>query len=189
MACFRKRQLHLRLRVLAAGLFGLLGLLAAFACGGEATEASPTVPVVQRIFPSEKIYSLDDLKAVGLKVMHVYDVSGLPNAESAIHGTFDRLEFEARFYASHADAVALGQAPADEVSGSDAIVTGPEVKWEEGAAHRRLCSRAAQTPHSGCSYSARYGDYIIRGNMVLLCEGQTSELALKACDNLLKGLP
>lgn len=168
----------------------ILALVAPVAgCGGEAGDANPTPQVVQRIFPSARMYTADDLKAAGLKVMHVYDITGLPHAQSAIHGSYERLEYEARFYASHEDAVAHGQDLADEVSGPDAIVTGPDVKWEEGSSHRRLCSRAAQTPHSGCTYSARYGDYEIRGNMVLLCEGQTPELALKACAELLKGVP
>jgi hypothetical protein len=121
--------------------------------------------------------------------MHDYDVSGLPNAVAAVHGSFNKLEYEARFYPSHADAVAHGRGPADEVSGPDAVVTGPNVKWEEGASHRRMCSRAAETPHSGCSYSARYGDFIIRGNLVLLCEGPTAEQAVVACNELLKDVP
>jgi len=188
MAVSRNSRSWMRIRT-SIVVAALLAATAWTACGGEATMATPTAQVVQRIFPSTRMYSVDDLKAVGLKVMHVYDVGGLPHAQSAIHGTFERLEFEARFYASQADAVAHGEALADEVSGPDAIVTGPDVRWEEGAAHRRLCSRAAQTPHSGCSYSARYGDYMIRGNMVLLCEGQTSELAMKACGDLLEGVP
>lgn len=172
-----------------AGL-AILGVFAIVApgCGGE-SETTPVVKVVQRIFPSDRIYTADDLKTAGLKVMNEYNVSGLPNAVAAIHGAFNKLEYEARFYASHSDAIADGIAPAKEVSGPDAVVVGPEVKWEEGASHRRLCSRAAETPHSGCSYSARYGDFVVRGNMILLCEGPNSELAMIACNDLLKDVP
>jgi hypothetical protein len=173
----------------AIALAALLALLApAFACGGE-SEGAAASKEVQRVFPSDRLYTADDLRAAGLKVMREYNVSGLPHAVSAIHGAFNRLEYEARFYSSHSDALAHGLGPADEVSGPDAIVVGPNVKWEEGASHRRLCSRAAETPHSGCSYSARYGDFIVRGNMILLCEGPTSELALIACNDLLKDVP
>jgi hypothetical protein len=172
-------------------IFAFLALAMAIlpGCGGEAEGGAAASKEVQRIVASDRVYTANDLKTAGLKVMHEYNVAGLPNAVAAVHGSFNRLEYEARFYASHADAVAFGMGPADVVSGSDAIVIGPDVKWEEGSSHRRLCSRAAETPHSGCSYSARYGDFIVRGNMILLCEGPTAEVALIACNDLLKGAP
>lgn len=188
MTLFRARLAPWRsLAGIALAVLGILVVLAP-GCGGE-SDGSPVVKEVQRVFPTDRIYTVDDLKTAGLKVMNDYNVAGLPNAASAIHGAFNKLEYEARFYASHADAVTYGIGPADNVSGSDAVIVGPEVKWEEGSSHRRLCSRAAETPHSGCSYSARYGDYIVRGNMILLCEGPTSELAMIACDDLLKDVP
>ncbi len=145
--------------------------------------------VVQRIFPEARQYSVSDLNAAGMKVLNEYEVAEFPGAVTAVHGAFQQIEYEARFYASHDDAVAMGAGPAGEVSGPDAVVTGDSVKYQEGATHRRLCSRAAQTPHSGCSYSARYGDYVIKGNMVLLCEGTESEKALIACSELLAKVP
>lgn len=171
---------------------GLPALLA-FACGpGEETaqqSGGASQKQVQRIFPTDRIYSVDDLKAVGFKVMNEYAVTEFPKAQTAYHGAFDKLEYEARFYSSHAEAVEFGGGPADEVSGPDSVIVGPDVKYQEGAPHRRLCSRAAETPHSGCSYSPRYGDFIIQGNMVLLCEGAESVAALAACGDLTRGLP
>ncbi len=157
--------------------------------GSGGVAGQPVVADVQRIFPDSRVYAAEDLKAAGMKVLNEYEVKEFPGAITAYHGAFNQVEYEVRFYASHTDAVDLGAGPADEVSGPDAVVTGDNVKYQEGVTHRRLCSRAAQTPHSGCSYSARYGDYIIKGNMVLLCEGLNSENAMAACNDLLKGVP
>ena len=168
-------------------------LVAVVACGSDdgGAAAQPTdngANKIQRIFPSDRIYGKADLTGLGMKVMNDYDVSGLEQATSAVHLVLNQIEYEARFYGSLADAVQYGAPWADDVSGPDAVVTGDGVKWQEGAAHRRLCSRAAETPHSGCSYSARYGDFVIKGNMVLMCEGIDSEHALSACDAVLKPL-
>ena len=143
---------------------------------------------VQRLFPGERIYTSDDLVGTGMKVVNDYDVTALDRAVSAVHLLLNNAEYEARFYASHQDAVTFGTAWAKDVTGPDANVTGENVKWQEGASHRRLCSRAAETPHSGCKYSARYGDFVIAGNMVLLCEGAESEKAILNCSNVLKSL-
>jgi hypothetical protein len=123
-----------------------------------------------------------------MKVMNDYDVTDLDHAVSAVHLALKSAEYEARFYASHDDAVNFGAAWAEDVVGPDANVTGENVKWQEGASHRRMCSRAAGNPHSGCAYSGRYGDFVIAGNMILLCEGGDSETALLTCNNVLKSL-
>jgi hypothetical protein len=186
------------------GLLAVLAVLAALAmaCGsGEdnagdspagtngGVAAQPSGTEVPRVFAESRIYSIADLTTAGMKVLNEYEVKEFPGALTAYHGAFNKIEYEARFYTSHDDAVQQGAGPADEVSGPDAVVTGDNVKYQEGATHRRLCSRAAQTPHSGCSYSARYGDYIIKGNMVLMCEGIDTEHAMLACNDLLKGVP
>ena len=119
--------------------------------------------------------------------MHHYDVAELPEAVDAWHAMYkvegNALEFEARFYVSHDDAVAHGTSWADSVTGEDAKVLDDELWWKEGAPHRKKCSR--NIPHAGCSYSARYGDYVILGNMILLCEGPNSHEAFVACEAVL----
>jgi len=184
--------------LLAAGV--LFSLLVA-GCGTEEA-ASPSDEVeagevgaaegVQKVTPSDHTYMIEDLETAGLKTLHHYDVAELPEASDAWHLSFKPLgvylEYEARFYPSHEDAVEHGTAWAETASGEDAIVIGDEVWWEEGGTHRRKCSRGAGTPHSGCSYSARYGDFIILGNMVLLCEGPNSHEALLACKAVLDSL-
>ena len=103
---------------------------------------------------SEKYYSLDCLDHVS---------SFLDNVD--VHGV---LEY-------------FGEKFAKSVTGNDAIVSGDEVLWKEGAKDRRKCVPRAGTSESGCDQKARYGDYIILGDMIILCEGLSSEEAMSLC--------
>ena len=162
--------------------------------GGSAAGGGGAAPgtTVQKVTPSDRVYTVEDLEAAGLKTLHHYDVSGLPEAVDAWHLSFKPegkyLEYEARFYSSHNDAVTHGTAWAETGAGETAVIIGDDVWWSEGQTHRRKCSRAAETPHSGCAYSPLYGDFIILGNMILMCEGPNSQEALHACRGVLAEL-
>lgn len=169
----------------ASFLFAMFVAIVATACGSD-SGASGGESAVPRVVASDRIYDVEDLRGLlGVKVVKDYDVDELPGALEAWNTIYNQLDYEARFYASHEDAVAQGVLYADSVTGADAVVTGDEVLWEEGKKDRRKCSRAAQTPHSSCSYSARYLEYVIRGNMILFCEGDESSEAFNNCENLL----
>lgn len=151
-----------------------------FAAGGEA--GGPTY----RVIDNGRQYTIADIQATGAKTPKQYDVTGLPGAVAAWNALLNQKEYEARFYASHSDAVEMGVSWAESVSGPDARVVGDDVQWLEGASERRQCNRSVA--HSGCNYTARYGDFVILGNMVLLCEGKESEEALAVCDTLIDKL-
>lgn len=183
-------------RVLPTGLFAAIALVTLLLVGcGTDDGANPSgqgepgqvaaATGIQKVTPSDRIYTIEDMTAAGMKTLHHYDVAELPEALDAWHLSFkpegNYLEYEARFYSSHDDAVTHGTAWAEAAAGETAIVVGEGVLWEEGSTHRRKCSRAAETPHSGCAYSSRYGDFITLGNMIILCEGPNSEEAMTAC--------
>ena len=177
------------LAALAAGL--LVALAAAAACGmdsGGEDRGPEGEDTVQRVTPSERIYDIEAFRAAGLKANKSYGVAEFPGVVAAWHGVFDRRDFEVRFYASHQDAVEFGAAPAEHVSGKDGVVSGPDVAWEEGEQDRRKCVPSAGLSEHGCLQNARYGDYVIIGNAVVLCEGLDSETALEACAALLGNL-
>ena len=98
---------------------------------------------------------------------------------------YDRKDYEARFYPSHADAVEFGTIFADERTGPDAVIKTGETMWEEGAKEARSCNRAAGANSSNCRIS-KYGDYIIYGNMILICQGRDSATSLEQCALLLE---
>lgn len=179
-----------RISLLIAGLV----LMAAMACGTDAPAAqSASAPeeegVDPRITVSDRLFTVEDLKAAGAKANKEYDVAELPGAESAYRLILNRVEYEARFYPDHQTAIDQGWEYADHVTGDDAVVTGDGILWEEGAKDRRRCSRHADTPHSGCSYSSRYWDFVVVGNMVLMCEGLESKESLENCDAFLSNVP
>ena len=153
----------------------------AVACGTDASSGG----AVPRVVASDRVYTIDDLTGAGVKTVKDYDVEDLPGATAVWKSVFNKLDYEARFYPTHDDAVAQGTSYADSVTGDDAVVTGDDILWDEGKRDRRKCSRAAETPHSSCTYSARYLEYVIRGNMILFCEGNESSDAFANCGNLL----
>ncbi len=142
-----------------------------------------------RIRSTDGTYTIDDLKTAGVKTNKDYDVEELPGADAAWRVIFNRLDYEVRFYPDHQTLMDEGIPYVEHVTGDDAVVIGDDVIWEEGAKDRRRCSRDADTPHSGCAYSPRYWDYVVVGNMIMMCEGLESKQSIENCDNLLEQLP
>lgn len=179
------------------GLTAILAAATSLACGsdtgdavssGEAEVIEPGTANDPRVRSAEGSFTIDDLKAAGVKTNKEYDVEELPGADAAWRIIFNRLDYEVRFYPDHQTLIDEGIQYAEHVTGDDAIVIGDDIIWEEGAKDRRRCSRDADTPHSGCSYSPRYWDYIVIGNMIMMCEGLESEQSIDNCDNLLAEL-
>ena len=183
MPRLRKQSLYHPL--LALGFFALLLTIAGFiACGSD--EAASPVEVFPQISETSRQYDVDALKAIGFKVGREYDVEGLTGALSAVNG-FRRIdgvaaEFEARFYQSHDDAVQLGTSFALEGSGETAALSSSDAMWAEGVRDRRTVFDYRSTPQ------ARYGAYIIRSNMILLCEGKDAAQSIARCQAFMSAL-
>ncbi len=148
--------------------------------GGGSGVGSGGAGPSRTVLDNGRTYTVEDIKSTGAKTPKQYDVTDLPGAIDAWNALLNQKEYEARFYASHADAVSMGTSWAESVSGEDAQVVGDSVLWDEGAKDRRQCNRSVA--HSGCNYTARYGDFVILGNMVLLCEGKDAEEAVQTCN-------
>ena len=186
-------KLAYSLVILMALLASALILATGIACGsstgdGSDGEAPAEGGADPRIRNTEGMYTIDDLKAAGVKANKDYDVEDLPGADAAWRIIFNRLDYEVRFYPDHQTLLDEGIPYVEHVTGDDAVVIGDDVIWEEGAKDRRRCSRDADTPHSGCSYSPRYWDYVVVGNMIMMCEGLESKQSIENCDNLLAEL-
>lgn len=138
------------------------------------------------------VFTLADLEVVGFKKGKSFDVEGLDRADDAYYGfwgkdPYNRQEFEARFYPTHADAVEFGTEPAQNRVGRDAQLSSGLGLWEEGMKEARQCTRAAGGDSSDCTVS-RYGDFVIYGNLVLLCQGRDSASSFETCNDLLDEL-
>ena len=140
-------------------------------------------------------YTTENFEALSdFKLSKGYDVEGLTGADAAIYGFFgpdpyNRSEFEARLYPDHETALTLGVDFANEATGPYAEITSATQRWDEGLNQRRSCSANTRgSHHSGRCISAKYGDYVIAGNLVLLCQGRDSATALGNCEALYAAL-
>ena len=147
------------------------------------------------VIHTEGRYALDDIENVdGFKKSKSYDVGGLRDATAAVYGFFgtdpyNRRELEIRVYPDHTTALSAGVDFADEATGPTAILTSSAQRWDEGITQRRACrANTRGSHHTGRCDAAKYGDYIVFGNLVILCEGIDSETALANCNNFIGSL-
>ena len=170
------------------------------------TRSTPTPPAAanhQRtvtqtsvdIASSDAQLSVADIENLPVfKKSKTYDIEGLTGAEHAIYGFFgpdpyDRREIEIRFYPDHATALDQGVDFAEEATGPNATLSSRAQRWDEGITQRRGCrANTRGSHHTGRCDAAKYGDYIVFGNIIALCEGADSEIALRNCNQFADAL-
>ena len=163
---------------------------AAPAAASESME-SQGPPGVQ-IVSTDAVYTIDDFaNATNFKKSKEYDVDGLEGATAAIYGfhgpdPYDRQEFEIRFYPDHETAITVGVDYANESTGPDAVIAKDIQRWDEGLTQRRACQGNVRgSHHSGKCDNAKYGDYVVAGNAIVMCQGKDSETSLANCEALM----
>ncbi len=153
--------------------------------GDSSTSSEPETDT--RIFDRETTLSGDDLVSLGMKSGKRYDVSTLPGGVEArlLYWRVNNIavEYEARFYETHQDAVTQGTTPAEEGSGEDAIIDEDIAVYKEGIRDRR---KVFKYPNS--VLKPKYGAYGIYGNMVVLCEGKDDAEGWNRCSALIEAL-
>lgn len=174
--------------VVLAGI-GLLALVAT-ACGSD---SGAPAGALDQVSDSGAIYTLNKLMAVGFKKSATYPLDGLPGATDAVFGFWripngGPVDYEVRFYNSHKDAVLLGKAIAEEGSGDDAILDDSEATYPHGAKDRRVVIGFGGGGGQSSGIGAKYGDYAIFDNLVMLCGGGTSGQSLERCGLLADAL-
>lgn len=164
-------------------------LLILVSCGSE-EEKKPLDRVIS--LPTEVI--VDDLRSAGMKVSKQYDVTELPGATEAWYG-FIRTEdgpmdVEARFYSGHSDAVSMGTELADEASGEDALIEEDEATWTEGIKDRQRMRSGGTADLAAWSgrRGPNYADFVVYGNVILLCQGDTPQESLETCHELIAAI-
>jgi len=184
-----------RHRWIAMAAGALVVPLLLIACGSDGETSSKVEEGFRKVAPSDRTYTFDDLLAFGFRKSKQYDVEGLPKATGAWHGfwgpdPYSRKDYEVRFYASHEDAVEYGTALADQVTGSDTLRANKDsLTWEAGKKEWWIrTSVIGIIGGAGAQNTARYGDFAIFGNMIVLCEGQDSSVSLEVCEGLVNAL-
>jgi hypothetical protein len=156
---------------------------------------------IEKISNPDKTFSIEDFEAIGLKKNKTYKVSDLPKATSAyygflkIKGTKQTNDYELRFYDSQVEALNPGVEWVEERIGKGAVLTKGDARWKEGVREARTCG--GDSGH-GKGYSlvvasstcnlAKYFDYFVYGNVILLCQGKDIELSTTSCRLLLSKL-
>ena len=175
----------------------ILCFIALLSCSQD--EIVEETGTIEKITSSDVVLDYDSLNAVGFKKAKKYKVKDLPKANSAYMGFLKEdpeTDYEVRFYDSHQDAIDHGTSYAEERTGEDAVVKKEKARWKEGVKDARTC---AGDTHSGkTSYLSAHGaatcttpkyfDYIIYGNMVLLCQGADSSESILKCSNIINKL-
>lgn len=156
------------------------------ACGGSGDDANEFVPVQD----TGAVVSAETVIATGFKESKSYSVDDLPGASSAIFGFWrepgkDPLDFEVRFYASHADAVQMGTTLAEEGTGDDAILDAESATFKEGVQDRRTIIGSGTGGGARSGIGPKYADFVIYNNLVILCPGGQIEQSLERCAALI----
>ena len=173
------------LRLISVGV-----LVCTFLACGTGERDSP----MERVVGDARIFTVKALRTAGMKTSKQYDVSDLPAGVDAWYG-FIRTDsgpkdIEARFYASHADAVSFGTALAEEVSGADADVDEETTTWLVGVKERVRMKSGGTADLAAWSGQRRpnYADFVIFGNIILLCQGDEPRQSVEVCHELIASL-
>jgi len=162
-------------------LSGVVAVLLVAGCGspeetptpaaGTAGEA-PTATVERAagdlsvIVRPDRVYTIDDVVAAGWKKSKQFSTETVPQSTDIWYGFFSRKDIEVRVYASHADALEHGVAPAEEAVA--------RIGQQGGGGGAGLLD-------FGGASIAKYQAYAVAGNLVMLCE---TELAV--CEGLIE---
>ena len=125
----------------------------------------------------------ESFEKIGFKFSKEYKVKDLPDALSAHYGfwgkkSFERLSYELRFYPSNQIAKSSGIFYAEEVTGEDAILKKSDATWKEGIKDRSgTAFESTQMP--------KYMDYVIFGNVIVLCPSEKSSAVSGVADPIL----
>ena len=174
--------------------FMVLIVLAISGCSSG--EGEQEVFQTEKITPSDTIYTYDSLTEIGFKKSKKFKVEGLTKANSAYFGFLKeqpKIDYEVRFYDSHQDAVGYGTKFAEERTGEDAVLKKEDATWKEGVKEARSCTSNIEGVklgghHIGTCMHPKYGDYIIYGNTIVLCQGHDAEVSMVNCSKIIEKL-
>ena len=156
----------------------LFVFLALISCSSE--EVGNNNQLEKIVNPTLNI-SITELSIPKFKLGKKYKVDDLPEAIAVSRAIFNKKDIEIREYETHQEAIQFGEKFASSVSGKDAIVSGDNVMWKEGAKDRRKCVPRAGNSEAGCDQTPRFGGYMILGNLIILCEGLSDQESLELC--------
>ena len=178
-------------------LLTVLAIIIFSACSKDVMPTATPEPVLEEVFEQviddRKIYTSKDFFDAGFKEYKEYNVAKLIGATEAWYGywgkNMDDFQtvnyYELRFYPDHSTAVSDGTLFAEDATGKDANLGRKDAMWRVGLVDRKISGNF----HARSGYkkileekvTAKYGDYIIYNNVIILCQGEDSIQSIKAC--------
>ena len=164
-------------------------------CSNETGTANSKNTTLEKITNESGIYSIEDFINTGFKVVKEYDVSELEDSTGAWFGFWKNdstksivLDYEIRTYPSHQLALDKGVKYVEEVIGEEAILGKSLSSWKEGIQDRRTRSGRGMSGSESNTIRAKYLDYIVFGNTIILCTGLDVTDARQNCSDLANSL-
>ena len=144
---------------------------------------------IERILNANSLFTIEDFKNIGFKINKEYDVTDLDESSGAWFGFWKNnlnrpIDYELRFYPSQQTAIDKGVSLTEEVIGEDAVLKKSTSSWKEGIQDRRSRSNSSMSGSEANSVRAKYLDYFINGNVIILCSGLDLNYATQNCSEL-----
>ena len=176
-----------RILIISISLLFIIG-----ACGGESSLDSENTSL-EKITNEREIYAIEDFINTGFKVNKEYDVSELEDSIGVWFGFWKNnlnksLDYEIRIYPSQQLALDKGVKYVEEVIGEEAILRKSLSSWKEGIQDRRTRSDLSMRGSEANSIRAKYLDYIVYGNSMILCTGLDLTDVRQNCSDLANSL-
>tara|TARA_A100001037_G_C14669661_1_gene422490 strand:+ start:8 stop:544 length:537 start_codon:yes stop_codon:yes gene_type:complete len=166
----------------------MFSILFIFGCGQE-NENGKNINQIEKITNENMIFSIEDFKSIGYKINKEYDVSELESAEGAWYGFWKNslnkpIDYELRIYPSQKLILDKGLSFVEEVIGENAVLKKSASSWKEGIQDRRSRNNSSMSGSEANSVRAKYLDYFINGNVIILCSGLDITYATQNCSDL-----
>ena len=144
---------------------------------------------IKKILNSDSTFTIEDFKKIGFKINKEYDITELDESTGAWFGFWKNNlnkpdDYELRFYPSQQTAIDKGVSLTEEVIGEDAVLKKSTSSWKEGIQDRRSRNNSSMSGSEANSVRAKYLDYFINGNVIILCSGLDLNYATQNCSEL-----
>lgn len=144
---------------------------------------------IKKILNSNSTFTIEDFKKIGFKINKEYDVTDLDESTGAWFGFWKNnldkpIDYELRFYPSQQTAIDIGVSLTEEVIGENAVLKKSISSWKEGIQDRRSRNNSSMSGSEANSVRAKYLDYFINGNVIILCSGLDLNYATQNCSEL-----
>ena len=144
---------------------------------------------IKKILNSDSTFTIEDFKKIDFKINKEYDITELDESTGAWFGFWKNnldkpIDYELRFYPSQQTAIDIGVSLTEEVIGENAVLKKSTSSWKEGIQDRRSRNNSSMSGSEANSVRAKYLDYFINGNVIILCSGLDLTYATQNCSDL-----